>query len=124
MRVDGDRIVQTLINLVGNALKYTPPGGTVTVSAIEEGAMLRLSVADDGRGIPEDQLEQVFERFVQVAPGEARIRGGAGLGLAICRSIVERHGGRIWAERRPERGSVFHFTVPLIEAPRRPTPQA
>jgi signal transduction histidine kinase len=120
VQADGDRIVQLLTNLIGNALKYSPPGGTVTVGARAEGARLTVSVADEGRGVPEDALEHIFERFVQVRPVEARVRGGAGLGLAICRSIIERHGGRIWAENRPEGGSVFHFTLPLIDPPGRP----
>lgn len=119
VQADGDRIVQLLTNLIGNALKYSPPGGTVTVGARAEGARLTVSVSDEGRGVPEDALDHIFERFVQVRPVEARVRGGAGLGLAICRSIIERHGGRIWAENRPEGGSVFHFTLPLIDPPGR-----
>jgi PAS domain S-box-containing protein len=110
--VDGDRIVQTLTNLLSNAIKFSPRGTCITISGDigEEKFMFR--VADEGRGIPEEKLEMIFERFKQVDASDARQKGGTGLGLAICRSIVRAHGGDIWAENA-ERGSVFHFTIPL-----------
>ena len=78
--------------------------------------MLRFSVRDQGHGIPADQIEVIFDRFHQVTVGGARRKGGTGLGLAICREITEHHGGRIWAESEPGRGSTFHITLPLAAA--------
>ncbi len=109
---DADRIVQTLLNLVGNALKYAPVGSPVTVSAEPDGAHVRFSVSDHGRGIPPDMVEKVFLRFQQVDSSDSREKGGTGLGLAISRSIVETMGGRIWVESQPGRLTTFHFTVP------------
>ncbi|KQT90711.1 hypothetical protein ASG49_13205 [Marmoricola sp. Leaf446] len=112
---DGDRITQALVNLVGNALKFTPPGGTVTVDARRTGEALLVSVADTGRGIPPGELEAVFDRFHQVEPDDARQQSGTGLGLSITRRIVEANGGRIWAESEPGVGSRFSFTLPLAD---------
>ena len=114
--VDADRIVQALVNLLGNAVKFSPPGGHVTLTAHEENGSVRFSVCDEGRGIPADQLESIFERFNQVDASDAREKGGSGLGLAISRSIVEHHGGRIWAASEPGHGATLHFTVPLAHA--------
>jgi PAS domain S-box-containing protein len=111
--VDEDRILQTLGNLIGNAIKFSPPGSEVLLRARpfhENGAA--LSVEDQGRGIPAEKLEVIFERFQQVDASDSRDMGGAGLGLAICRNIVRQHGGRIWAESVVGRGSRFHFTLP------------
>lgn len=112
---DGDRISQVLVNLLANAVKFSHPGGTVTVSAETVGDEVRVSVRDQGRGIPADKLDSVFNRFEQVEASDARDKGGAGLGLAICRAIVGQHGGRIWAESTPGRGSTFIFTLPSAE---------
>ena len=95
---DADRVVQTLLNLLGNALKFSPPGAEVTVHAVTRGTFVEFSIRDRGRGIPEDKLDRIFARFEQVDSSDAREKGGSGLGLAISRSIVERLGGRIWAE--------------------------
>lgn len=111
--VDPDRIIQTLINLVGNAIKFSPRGGTVWLNAEESGAALRVTVSDEGRGIPHEKLDSIFGRFQQVDASDSRQKGGTGLGLAICRSIVEQHGGRIWAENRAEVGSTFAFEIPV-----------
>ena len=112
---DSDRVVQVLVNLVGNALKFSPSGTTVTVGARVVGEEVLVSVSDQGRGIPESELESVFDRFHQVEIDDSRQQGGAGLGLAICQRIVERHGGRIWVES-PGRGATFRFTLPLAAA--------
>ncbi len=93
---DADRIVQALVNLIGNALKFTQPGGTVRVSATPGDHEILLAVSDEGRGIPDDELETIFERFHQVQQSDDRRLGGTGLGLPITKAIVERHGGRIW----------------------------
>ena len=112
---DADRIVQTLTNLLSNAVKFSPPGGVVTLTAAEVDGFVEFSVADEGRGIPADKLETIFGRFQQVDASDSRLKGGTGLGLAISRSIVEQHGGRIWAESEEGQGATFRFTVPAIE---------
>ncbi len=113
--VDSDRIVQTLTNLIGNAVKFSPRGSAVRVSghADEQGDAFVFTVSDDGRGIPTEKLQTIFERFQQVDASDSRDKGGSGLGLAICRSIVSAHAGTIWAASRLGEGSAFHFTVPL-----------
>lgn len=107
---DADRVVQVLVNLVGNAIKFSPAGSTVTVSAHEREGMCEFSVRDQGRGIPADLRESVFGRFRQV-DAEDRHRG-SGLGLSIARSLVEQHGGRIWVTDADGGGSDFRFTLP------------
>jgi signal transduction histidine kinase len=111
--VDADRIVQALTNLLGNALKYTEPGGRVWLRAAVTGEEVTFEVGDTGRGIPAEALDGIFEKYQQVAPGEAREKGGAGLGLAITRAIVERHHGRIWAESILGEGSRFYIALPI-----------
>lgn len=114
---DPDRILQALINLVHNAVKFSPAGSTVRVSAERRDGEVLFSVTDQGRGIPGDKLELVFGRFQQVDASDSRQKGGTGLGLAICRSIVSQHGGRIWAESAPGEGSTFSFTLPALPGP-------
>jgi signal transduction histidine kinase len=113
---DSDRIVQTLTNLIGNAVKFTPSGGSIRVSTVRTGDGLRFGVVDDGPGVPADRLEAIFEPFVQVDGSDSRAKDGTGLGLAICRDLVAMHGGRIWAESDLGRGAEFYFTVPLAGA--------
>jgi signal transduction histidine kinase len=110
---DSDRIVQTLTNLLGNAIKFSPPDTTVTLSGAAREANFVFSVADQGRGVPTQKLETIFGRFSQVDASDSRDKGGTGLGLAICQSIVNAHGGRIWAEKNDPVGSRFQFTIPL-----------
>jgi PAS domain S-box-containing protein len=110
--VDADRVVQTLVNLIGNAIKFSPDHTEVRVVAIERGTFVEVAIHDQGRGIPESKLEEIFARFQQVDSSDARAKGGSGLGLAISRSLVERLGGRIWAENNPEGGATFRFTLP------------
>ncbi len=105
---DPERLDQVLMNLVGNALKFTPAGGIVTLGARAEPSRVRFWVEDTGPGIPEAHRPHIFERFWQGAP-EGR---GAGLGLTICRGIVEAHGGQMELERPGPRGSRFSFTLP------------
>jgi signal transduction histidine kinase len=109
---DEDRVVQTLINLIGNAIKFSPPGSAVTLSAVPDGKLVHFAVRDQGRGVPENRLEVIFERFEQVDSSDARAKAGSGLGLAISRSLVDRLGGRIWAEHNPDGGAIFRFTLP------------
>ena len=115
---DPDRLVQVLTNLLGNAIKFSPRGGTVRLAAARRGGEIVFSVADQGRGIPADKQQTIFERFVQVDASDARDKGGTGLGLAICRGIVRQHGGRIWVESRLGGGSTFSFAVPAGAAAR------
>jgi two-component system phosphate regulon sensor histidine kinase PhoR len=112
---DRDKVEQVLVNLIHNAIKFTPPGGKIDISAKAEGNSILVSVADTGVGIPADDLPRIFERFYKV--DRARTGSGIGLGLAIAKHIVEAHGGRIWAESIEGRGSTFYFTMPLAAQP-------
>jgi signal transduction histidine kinase len=113
---DPGRVVQAITNLIGNAIKFSPPGTTVLVTAEPGRGEVLFRVKDQGRGIPPDKLEAIFGRFQQVDASDARDKGGSGLGLAICRGIIEQHGGRIWVESTLDRGSTFLFTLPLLAA--------
>ncbi len=115
---DRTRLLQVLRNLLSNAVKFSPPGGQVVVSLRISGDIARLCVTDQGRGIPPDELEHIFDKFVQASGTHPRT-GGTGLGLAISREIVEAHGGRIWAENRPEGGARMVFEIPLSGPPAR-----
>ncbi len=120
IRGDGQRLIQVLLNLLSNALRHTPPGGNVTISLRPAGREVHMAVRDTGEGIPADVLPHVFERFYradQARSREARSRdgGGSGLGLTIARSLVEAHGGRIWAESEPGAGSTFTVALPTVE---------
>lgn len=117
IHVDSDKIERTLLNLVDNALKYSPSQGKVTISAmVEDAAYLRVMVTDEGPGIPDDFKQRLFDRFVQVS-GRKAIRRGVGLGLTFCKLAVEAHGGRIWVEDNIGGGSQFIITLPLAEHP-------
>jgi signal transduction histidine kinase len=109
---DSDRILQVLTNLLSNAIKFSPAASTVTIDVETPPEALIFRIADQGRGIPEDQLEAIFERFKQVEYSDSRHRGGTGLGLAICRSIVQQHGGTIWAQRNPVKGVSMCVRLP------------
>lgn len=114
VRVDPSRLEQVLVNLIHNAIKFTRPGGEVILSAQAKGNFVSFAVQDTGVGIPEDDLERIFERFYKA--DRARSGGGTGLGLSIARHIVEAHGGKIWAESTEGRGSIFYFTVPVFSS--------
>ena len=113
VRADRNRILQTLSNLIDNAIKFSPPNSTVTITCQQRASDVLLSVSDRGRGIPLDKQETIFERFQQVDASDSRQKGGTGLGLSICRHIVEQHGGKIWVESVPGEGSTFFFSLPL-----------
>lgn len=123
VQADGEWLVEVLSKLLDNACKFTSPQGEVIVQAHPNGnRMLEVTVADTGRGIEPNRLEAVFERFYQEEGALRRTAGGTGLGLAICRQIVKAWGGQIWAESDgKDRGSRFHFTVPIAEASQQPT---
>ncbi len=112
---DSDRIVQVLVNLLGNAVKFSPRQSTITVAAASKNGRALFSIKDTGRGIPANRLETIFERFRQVDSSDAREKGGSGLGLAIAREIVEHHGGQMSVESEIDQGSTFYFTLPLLE---------
>jgi signal transduction histidine kinase len=113
VRVDGHRISQVLMNLLSNAIRHTPAGGEVHLSAEAAGGMVRVQVKDTGSGIPVEALPHVFDRFYRVDASRSRNSGGSGLGLAIARQIVRAHGGDIWAENNDGPGATFSFTLPL-----------
>lgn len=115
--VDKDRIVQVVINLLSNSVKFSPPESTVTVTAVRDGNMVRVSVIDQGRGIPKEFVGSLFERFKQVKAADGARKKGTGLGLAICKAIVESHGGKIAVTSEEGKGSTFYFTVPLVATP-------
>lgn len=129
--VDPDYIIRTLTNLIGNAIKFSPAGHIIRLTAepyrasktarTSKTAMatqVLFCVQDHGQGIPSHKLTAIFERFQQVDSSDSREKGGTGLGLTICRKIVEQHGGKIWAESQFGQGSRFYFTVPLCDAHR------
>jgi two-component system sensor histidine kinase KdpD len=103
---------RVFVNLLENAIKYTPPQSPVEIAASRQAQDLLIEVADRGPGLPEGEEDKVFEKFYQAAPGGGR---GGGLGLAICRSIVEAHGGGIEAANRPGGGAIFRVSIPLTE---------
>ncbi len=112
-RADRTYLEQVLINLLDNAIKYTPEGGKVIVSAIEKDSKeIQLSVEDNGIGIPKEDLSRIFERFYRVDKGRSKEMGGTGLGLSIVKHLVQAHGGRVWVESQPGKGSTFYFTLP------------
>jgi two-component system sensor histidine kinase KdpD len=113
--IDGVLIEQLLVNLLENAGKYTPGGTPISISAHREKNDLVVEVADRGPGVPAELAQKIFEKFYRL-PRE-RVGGGAGLGLAICRAIVEAHGGRIWVENREGGGAAFRFTLPIDSPP-------
>jgi signal transduction histidine kinase len=113
VELDHERILQVLTNLVGNALKFTPRGGRITIAVERRNDEVCFSVGDTGCGIAEDMLETIFTRYYQSNAGDRR---GLGLGLFIAKSIVEGHGGRIWAESTPGQGSTIRFTLPLHQS--------
>ena len=115
VRVDVDRIGEVLANLLANALRHTPAGGRVEVTAQGRGDELELAVVDSGEGISPELLERVFERFFRVDPARSRDSGGSGLGLTITRAIIQAHGGRVWAESAgPGGGARFVVRLPAI----------
>jgi signal transduction histidine kinase len=115
VNIDTHRISQVLFNLIDNAITHTPRGGSITIAARHLGNWLEISVEDTGEGIPAEDLPNIFERFYRVDKSRARATGGAGLGLAIAKSLVEAHGGRIEVRSEEGKGSRFSFTLPVVQ---------
>jgi K+-sensing histidine kinase KdpD len=113
--IDEDRIREVITNLVENAVKYSPEGKEISIKGSRNGNEVIISVADSGIGIPQAYHEKIFDRFCQVNNALTGKRSGAGLGLCICRGIVEAHGGKIWVESEPGKGAKFSFSLPLAE---------
>ena len=113
--------MQALVNLLGNAIKFSPRDGRIEFVAERTAGSVVFRIEDNGRGIPADKLETIFERFEQVDASDARDKGGTGLGLAIVRSIVQQHGGRVWAESELGKGSKFYMQLPLALTVSQPT---
>ncbi len=110
--VDGDRILQVMGNLIRNAIKFSEKGGEIRLAARATGEKeVTFEVQDQGAGIPAEKLDMIFDRFQQADASDSRLQGGTGLGLALCRGIINQHGGRIWAKSNPGSGSTFYFTV-------------
>jgi two-component system, OmpR family, phosphate regulon sensor histidine kinase PhoR len=114
VRADAAWLGEVLQNLLDNAVQYTPPDGQIRVTAESDGREVTFTVADTGIGIPEAELERIFERFYRVDAARSREAGGTGLGLSIARHVVEAHGGRIWVESAVGQGSRFHFSIPAV----------
>jgi signal transduction histidine kinase len=113
IEIDPVRIEQVVGNLLANAIRHTPEGGSINVSINTKETNLTLDVSDSGEGIPPEHLPHIFERFYRVGASRARSEGGTGLGLAIVKQMVEAHGGSVWAESQPGEGSTFHISLPL-----------
>ncbi len=113
IKVDSERILQVLRNLLGNAIKFTPNGGDVRLVSQNEGAGIKVSVKDTGAGISEDEIELVFEKYQQTVLEHSRKVIGSGLGLFIVKQIIRAHGGKVWAESVPGHGSTFSFVLPV-----------
>ena len=126
VNADRERLHQVLFNLLDNAFRFTPSGEQVTIQAARHPEGCEVTVEDTGPGIPEEHRPLVFERFYRVDPSRSRGDGGTGIGLAIARSVVQAHGGRIWAENADGHGARFRFVLPLAERPKesRPLPES
>jgi len=114
--IDASKITQVLENLLDNALKYTPKGAVITVSAEPRAGEVVVCVRDNGPGIPPEDQPHIFERFYRVDKGRSREKGGTGLGLTLAKHIVQLHGGRVWVESQLGQGTAFYFSLPRREA--------
>ena len=117
LQTDSDRLTQVLTNLLSNAIKFSPPGGEVVAAIERSGEIVRLSVRDRGRGIPEAFRPRVFEKFAQADAFGVQQKGGTGLGLSIVKQIVTRLGGKVGFDDAPGGGTVFHVELPVTAEP-------
>jgi two-component system sensor histidine kinase VicK len=116
VEVDEDKITQVLYNIISNAMKYSPEGGTITFRTKEMEDKITISISDEGVGIPKDNLDKIFDRFYRVDKARTRKLGGTGLGLAIAKEMVNAHGGRIWADSVEGKGTTIFFTLPYDQS--------
>ena len=114
VEVDADKMIQVLDNIMNNAIKYSPDGGTITCGLMETNDSVVLSISDEGLGIPKRDLANVFDRFFRVDKARARSMGGTGLGLAISKEVVQQHKGKIWAESTEGKGTTFYISLPYL----------
>lgn len=114
VEIDEDKLTQILVNIISNALKYSPEGGKITFKMVEQEERIVISVSDEGVGIPKENIGQIFERFYRVDKARTRKLGGTGLGLAIAKEMVEAHGGEIWAESVEGQGTTVSFSLPYV----------
>lgn len=112
---DEERLIQVIMNLLINAIKFTPPGGKITIRASDDKDQVKISITDTGIGIPEEKLKTIFDRFYQVDGSSSRKYGGVGLGLSICKNIIDKHYGKIWAQSNGQ-GSTFHIVLPELKS--------
>ncbi|BBB92328.1 MAG TPA: ATP-binding protein [Methylomusa anaerophila] len=111
IRADCILLEQVLVNLVDNAIKYSPPASAIAITAAQENGSMQVSVLDNGPGIPSEDLSRIFDKFYRIR--QPKQMSGTGLGLSICKGIIEAHGGRIWAQNRSGGGTAFHFIIPV-----------
>jgi two-component system sensor histidine kinase KdpD len=116
---DPDMIGLALRQLLGNAVKYSPPGSTIAISANQTDGTITVRVRDQGSGIPQDEIESIFERFYRGSRARDSVPG-TGMGLSVARDIINAHQGRLWVENRPEGGAQFSFSLPVFDEDRRP----
>lgn len=114
VEVDPDRMIQVMDNIMNNAIKYSPDGGTITGKMEKRADTVLISIRDEGMGIPKSDLTKIFSRFYRVDRARSRAMGGSGLGLAISKEVVEQHGGRIWAESVEGKGTTFYLSLPYV----------
>ncbi|HEL8244192.1 TPA: cell wall metabolism sensor histidine kinase WalK, partial [Listeria monocytogenes] len=117
IEIDEDKVMQVLDNIISNANKYSPDGGRISFYLKKFEDEIEVSIADEGLGVPDEDLANVFDRFFRVDKARSREMGGTGLGLAIAREVIEAHGGRIWAERNKNKGTIIKFTLPYSDLP-------
>jgi NtrC-family two-component system sensor histidine kinase KinB len=111
VRADSNKITWVITNLISNALRYIPKNGLISIRAEESNNFVTISVKDNGKGIPLEYQSKIFQKFARVNENES---SGTGLGLAICKEIIRAHGGTIWVDSAPGKGSCFYFTIPVM----------
>lgn len=111
LKIDEDKLTQVLYNIISNALKYSPEGGTVTYRLRDRGDLLEVGISDQGMGIPKENVDKIFDRFYRVDKARSRKLGGTGLGLAIAKEMIQAHGGKIWAKSEEGKGTTIYFTL-------------
>lgn len=112
---DAEKLTDMLTNILDNAIKFTPLGGKISIFAAKEEEKIHVSIQDNGIGIPSDLLPNLFQKFYQIDPSIRRKYGGTGLGLFICKKIVDAHKGKIWIESEQSKGTIVHILLPILQ---------